>query len=204
MLTMNSVGIANSLAGILEVNNGVIGTQRDLKLRNLFAVPSTAAGTDPAIWVDSSVSASYVKIFDNGTMIIDGDVATATYPFTVKYNGTIIAQLDYQGTLVVTNVIATGSVQSDKAIVNGGVVDTIASAATIAPTKQATYVSGTAAINTITTPFGGNNGYLTIIPTGIFTWTTAGNIAIAGTAVVNRALIFTYDVTAVKWYPSYI
>jgi hypothetical protein len=42
-----------------------------------------------------------------------------------------------------------------------------------------------------------------LIPTGIFTTTTAGNIALASTAVVNKALYMIYDPTTAKWYPSY-
>jgi hypothetical protein len=82
---------------------------------------------------------------------------------------------------------------------------TIASATTIAPTKAITFISGVTPIVTITAPspisLGG--GQITLIPTGIFTTTTAGNIALASTAVVSRALIMTYDVTTAKWYPSY-
>ena len=82
---------------------------------------------------------------------------------------------------------------------------TIASATTIAPTTQIAFVSGTTAIATITAPspisLGG--GQITLIPTGIFTTTTAGNIALASTAVVGKALIMTYDATTTKWYPSY-
>lgn len=81
---------------------------------------------------------------------------------------------------------------------------TIASATTIAPLVPVVFVSGTTAVVTITPPpslVGG--GQLTIIPTGIFTTTTAGNIALASTAVVNKALIMTWDATTAKWYPSY-
>jgi hypothetical protein len=82
---------------------------------------------------------------------------------------------------------------------------TIASATTIAPTKAITFISGVTPIVTITAPspisLGG--GTITLIPTGIFTTTTAGNIALASTAVVGRALTMTYDVTTTKWYPSY-
>jgi len=83
---------------------------------------------------------------------------------------------------------------------------TIASAATIAPTKDITFISGTAAVVTITAiaPFTTGGGTITLIPTGAFTWTTAGNIAVAGTAVVNRALTMTYDSATTKWYPSYV
>jgi hypothetical protein len=85
------------------------------------------------------------------------------------------------------------------------VAGTIASAGTIAPTAKITFISGTAAIATITAPapISSTGGQITLIPTGIFTTTTAGNIALATTAVVSKALIMTYDATTTKWYPSY-
>jgi hypothetical protein len=83
---------------------------------------------------------------------------------------------------------------------------TVASATTIAPTTPIAFVSGTAAVVNITAaaPISTGGGTITLIPTGAFTWTTAGNIAVAGTAVVNRALTMTYDATTTKWYPSYV
>jgi len=83
---------------------------------------------------------------------------------------------------------------------------TIASATTIAPTTPIVFISGTTAVVTITAaaPISTGGGTITLIPTGVFTWTTAGNIALAGTAVVSRALTMTYDVTTTKWYPSYV
>jgi len=82
---------------------------------------------------------------------------------------------------------------------------TIASGTTIAPTKGITFISGAAAIATITapSPISAGGGQITLIPTGAFTTTTGGNIALASTAVVNRALIMTYDSGTAKWYPSY-
>lgn len=81
---------------------------------------------------------------------------------------------------------------------------TIASATTVQPMAPITLISGTAAIVTITVPprFVGG-GQVTFIPTGVYTTTTAGNIALASTAVVGRAMTFFYDVTTTKWYPSY-
>ena len=107
-----------------------------------------------------------------------------------------------------TTVIGTSSTTANRIFgvqATGEVAPTIASAATIAPTKQITFISGTTAIVTITAPTGiaTTGGQITIIPTGIFTTTTAGNIALASTAVVSRALIMTYDATTAKWYPSY-
>jgi hypothetical protein len=82
---------------------------------------------------------------------------------------------------------------------------TIASAATIAPTTRIVFISGTTAINTITAPapISTGGGTIILIPTGLFTTGTSGNIAIASTAVVSKALHMTWDVTAAKWYPSY-
>lgn len=82
---------------------------------------------------------------------------------------------------------------------------TIASATTIAPTTYITFISGTTAVVNITVPQAllATGGQITLIPTGIFTTTTAGNIALASTAVVSKALIMTYDATTTKWYPSY-
>jgi len=81
---------------------------------------------------------------------------------------------------------------------------TIASAATIQPLTPIVFVSGTTTINTITVPaeFVGG-GQITIIPTGLWSTGTSGNIAIATTGVVSKALIMTYDATTAKWYPSY-
>ena len=107
-----------------------------------------------------------------------------------------------------TTVVGTSSTTANKIFgvsATGEVAPTIASAGTIAPTKQITFVSGTTAIVTITAPTGiaTTGGQITLIPTGIFTTTAAGNIALASTAVVSRALIMTYDATTAKWYPSY-
>ena len=103
------------------------------------------------------------------------------------------------GSPTFTNVKYSGLVATTAA------APTIASATTIAPTASVTIISGTAAIVTITapTPISAGGGTITFIPTGAFTTTNAGNIAIASTAVVGRAITFTYDVTTVKWYPSY-
>ena len=82
---------------------------------------------------------------------------------------------------------------------------TIVSATTIAPTALISFVSGTVAIVTITPPTNilTTGGQITLIPLGILTTTTAGNIALATTTVVGKALTMTYDATTAKFYPSY-
>ena len=89
---------------------------------------------------------------------------------------------------------------------------TVASATTIAPVTPVFFVSGSTTIQTITAQVAGgatgSNGLgnqITIIPASGATWVTgtSGNIAIASTAVVSKALIMTYDPQTAKWYPSY-
>lgn len=80
----------------------------------------------------------------------------------------------------------------------------MASAATIAPTYRITRVSGVVAIANITVPYTGFQGTITLIPTGLWTWTAAGNIGLAGNAAVGKAVNFTYSQGAGKWYPDII
>lgn len=81
---------------------------------------------------------------------------------------------------------------------------TVESASAISASGSIFFVSGSATISEISSPFGtGNSGQITIIPSGEFTTDTLGNIALETTAVINRALIMTYDSGTQKWYPSY-
>jgi len=79
----------------------------------------------------------------------------------------------------------------------------VSSAGTITPTGQFFHVTGTTQINTISVPFTGFIGSIRIIPDGVFTTGTSGNIALASTAVVGKVLEMTYDGSIQKWYPSY-
>jgi hypothetical protein len=88
---------------------------------------------------------------------------------------------------------------------SGGAASTIASNATIAPPAAISYVSGTAIIATITPPaqIALQGGTITLIPTGAFTVGTSGNVAVTTTAVVGRALAYTFEPGAARWFPSY-
>lgn len=77
----------------------------------------------------------------------------------------------------------------------------VASAATITPTGPVFHVTGTAAISTINLPYATFTGSITLIPDGLWTTGTGGNIALGSSAVVSRVMTMTYDGT--KWYPSY-
>lgn len=77
------------------------------------------------------------------------------------------------------------------------------------PSGPLFHVTGTNAITSWTVPVGCNGTAVggcsfTIIPDAICTWTAAGNIALAGSCVVNKALTFTWDAKNSKWIPSYI
>jgi len=81
------------------------------------------------------------------------------------------------------------------------------SANVITPLLQVHHVNDNGLIKTITVPdaigsYGPFTGTIVLIPDQVFTWDTTGNIALAGTAVVGKALHMTYDGTS--WYPSYV
>jgi hypothetical protein len=82
----------------------------------------------------------------------------------------------------------------------------ITAAATITPTAAMAHITGAIVVETITPPSGLRSGAtFTLIPddaSGQATGVT-GNIALASTLVQKKALILTWDATAVKWYPSY-
>lgn len=78
----------------------------------------------------------------------------------------------------------------------------VASATTITLTGGIQHVTGTTAITTISLPRTGYTGCVKLIPDGIWTLATGGNIAIAATAVVSRTMEVCYDGTA--WFPSYL
>lgn len=88
---------------------------------------------------------------------------------------------------------------------------TVASAASaVTPSGPYFSISGTAAITGFNIPLGFNGtavggGCFVVNPTGIFTWTAAGNIAIAGTT--TQALVqvsFCWNAATSKWIPSRI
>lgn len=82
----------------------------------------------------------------------------------------------------------------------GGFVGTaIASTSTVAPITPIVHVTGTGSIGTITLPWTGFIGRLTLIADGAWTMTTTGNIATVFTAVSGQALELVYDGSA--WYP---
>lgn len=94
-------------------------------------------------------------------------------------------------------------VDRDDLDANLSTIPTIASATTIAPVTGTAFVSGTTSIATITVPPGcKNGGSITLIATGGWATTTAGNIATVMIATAQRAYVFTYVRATAKWYPT--
>jgi hypothetical protein len=128
-----------------------------------------------------------IRTLSNYVVLSDGDGNPRAY-----WNG---ADATFSGSLTLPGTIATSAVAA-----------TVPSGSTITPLKAIAFISGTTVVNTISPPSNMllTGGTITLIPTSAFTWTTAGNIALAGTAVVSKALIMTYDYGTGKWYPSYV
>lgn len=72
----------------------------------LKITPTTAAGAVPVLWAASS-GAAFVKLFDNGTAVVDADVGTGTNPLIIKYAGSNRFTFNYQG---VFNTTTSGSI----------------------------------------------------------------------------------------------
>jgi hypothetical protein len=172
---------------------------------------AAATYTDSSTAASGTVASSGIHAFAQPTIAASNATVTYTNAATVY-----IANSPANGTNVtVTNPFSlwvdSGATRLDGNITYGGLIatqasaPTVASAATITPTTPILFVSGTTQINTITAPapISANGGQITLIPTGLWTTGTTGNIALASTAVVSRALIMTYDATTTKWYPSY-
>jgi hypothetical protein len=115
------------------------------------------------------------------------------------------------------NVIETPTTMVDNSVVTGnpkvlgsnigvglayGYGPAVTAASTIAPVYRAFDVVGTTAIVTITVPSPTPAGTsIQILPRNAFTWTGAGNIGLAGTAVIGKIITFLWDGT--YWWPSY-
>jgi hypothetical protein len=147
----------------------------------------------------------------NNTLLGYGAGNSGTNNLTTGSNNIIIGYNAAASSATVSNEITIGNSSCTSLrlapLITGytSAAPTIASAATIAPTKPISFVSGTTTVDTITAPapISAGGGSITLIPTGVFATSTAGNIALATTAVVGKALILTYDATTTKWYPSY-
>jgi hypothetical protein len=173
-------------AGAPVINGGVLGTPSSGTVTNLTGTASiningTVGATTPA-------TGNFTTLTENSVAtVIQTDIGTGANEIPLNQ---YLGKLAYEDTV---GLFATLNP-----------APTIASAATIQPLAPITFISGTTTINTITVPseFVGG-GQITLIPTALWSTGTSGNIAIATTGVVSKALILSYDATTTKWYPSY-
>ena len=115
-------------------------------------------------------------------------------------------KLDADPTMTLAQVLAApfgGTLRSNTNPPYPVVAPLIVAAATIAPATVLAHVTGATIIQTITPPYVGFIGDITLIPddVGGFNTNTGGNIAAASAAVQFKALKMTFDGTS--WYPSY-
>lgn len=98
----------------------------------------------------------------------------------------------------------------DTSIISGA--DVASAVAMPIPLQRVQRVSGTAAMTTLGLPWPDFEGDVVFIPTAVFTWATGGAaattlaapFALAGSAVIGKALTFTFLRITGLWYPSYI
>jgi len=197
-------------SGISGLGSGVATFLATPSSANLASAVTGETGTGALVFGTSPTLATPTLTAPTMTAPVLGTVASGVISACTSTSMVMVTPvLGTPTSGVLTN--CTGSptftdVKTSGLLATTAAAPTIASAATIAPTTQIVFISGTAVVVTITAPapISAGGGTITLIPTGAFTWTAAGNIAVLGTAVVNRALTMTYDVTTTKWYPSYV
>ena len=232
-IPMVQSGVTKQISNTLLFTNStlttpILGTPQSGTLTSCTGLPVASgisglgAGVATFLATPSSANLATAVTGETGTgALVFGTSPTLSAPVLGTVVSGIISACTSTGMVMVAPVLGTpasgvltnctGSptftdVKTSGLLATTAAAPTIASATTIAPTKQITFISGTTAVVTITAPapISVGGGTITLIPTGAFTWTAAGNIAVLGTAVVNRALTLTYDVTTTKWYPSYV
>jgi hypothetical protein len=181
----------------LPLTTGITGTL--LPAHGGTGITSLGAGVATFLGTPSSanLAAAVTGETGSGALVFGTSPTLVTPVLGVPTSGDLS---NCTGSPTLTNLKYSGLIATTAA------APTIASATTIAPTTPIAFVSGTTAVVTITAPapISTGGGSIILIPTGAFTWTTAGNIAVLGTAVVSKALTLVYDVTTAKWYPSYV
>lgn len=131
---------------------------------------------------------------------IDTSVSVATF---INSGSTITFQVNgSSGTFINAGSMDAAGNFNPKFYTSAVVGGAVASASSITPTGPIFHVSGSTTINTISLPFTGFTGSITIIPDGRWSTGTSGNIANAITANVGQSIQATYDGT--KWQLSFL
>lgn len=188
------VGFNSSFKNTAGVSNTAVGS--GALLSNLSSSSNVALG-----YTAGSAAVSPTNSIFIGANSASKDAAGYDYEIVIGADATGLGS----NTLVIGNTSTITGTRIAGVHSTAQTATTLSSSGTIAPTLPIHFVSGTTTINTITAPFpiSTTGGQITLIPTGAWSTNTAGNIALATTAVVNKALIMTWDFGTSKWYPSY-
>lgn len=186
----------------LSVSNSTFFSPIQLRGTGNLVIGNTFEG--PA-----SVSVPLVEVL-TGTVIIDDNFFNQAGSGPALQFDAGVQYLDGNNTIFTGSVVDNGNrdgaarPNSRFRVVARG--PAVASAATITAPAMVFQVSGTAAISNINPGCTVNNvsaSQITIIPTGVFTLVTGGNISLNSTAVLFKPLTLTFDGATLMWYPSY-
>ena len=219
IIGQNTAKYINTGSGIISIggDNLVDGADNQVNIGSVFYYDGTgysyiaselnvglgtlAAITSPGPFTSTSTM--------TGGLVVVGGIASyrnAIIGTTMSILGTDTTLSTTTGALQVAGGVGiAGDIIIKGLKASGSPAPTIASNSTIAPIAAITFVSGTSTISTITapSPISLTGGQITLIPTDIWSISTSGNVALASTAVVNKALTMTFDGGTNKWYPSY-
>jgi hypothetical protein len=168
----------------------------DLTASNNFTGASqTISAANPSLtFVDTAWFNSQFNIGVTGQ--------AAAYLFSAGLHSCITFSQAVQNTVLIGSNIGDASGILVAGFITVGVGAQLTAASTITPTNSVHHVTGATAIETITVPAGVGAGWqFTLIPDSAGVTGITGNIALASTLVLNKALTLTWDGT--KFYPSY-
>jgi hypothetical protein len=190
-LNQNTTGYS---AGIAGGSGGELVYQSALNTTGF-----TAAGTTGQVLTSTWTTLNTIAPTSINGTVNQIDVSSSIGSVTISLDPNITGITSLVSTTATFITVTEGLVGTNVS------TPTIPSTTSISPTTPISFISGTTLIITIVapSPISTNGGQITLIPTGIFTTNTGGNIALASTAVLNKALIMTYDATSALWYPSY-
>ncbi len=182
-----ATGLGRTGQGILEVNNGTLGTWRDLIARNIslgttstssvFTIQgTTTAPTTSLFTVASTTGSTLLTVLANGTVGVGTTTPTATFKLGVAGDINFTGNLYQNGTLVATNGSGTQWTTSGTNIYFNG-------------TNGSVGIGTTSAAQTLTTAGTFSVFSTTSNVTSIFTDGTTGNVGIGTTSPTERLTI---------------